>query len=151
MTARSASFRVPLRTCVTEDGRVSPRLFRDLPGWRHRPTGGRSRSPTSLLLGACGRNCGGAVGTHACCDLRSSSPHAGGFVNVSSQLHKRPRRTIPSGRRLAQSTSCSQKKPSACPGHWPWEKSPKAVNVLLRDVEEEFLDSLHVRDKGSNC
>ena len=27
-------------------------------------------------------------------------------------------------------------------GHWPWKKSVKAVKVLLRDVQEEFLDSL---------
>ena len=42
-------------------------------------------------------------------------------------------------------------KSSASTGLRPCKKPLKAVNVLLRDVQEKFLDHLHVRDQGSSC
>ena len=48
----------------------------------------------------------------------------------------------PSRRRLAQWASRSERKSSASPRHQLWKKSQKAVKVLLRELQEEFMDSL---------
>ena len=137
---RGACFRVLLRTCANEGRCVSPRLLRDLPGWRHRLTGGEgdliAKQITDVLLRL--RN-----------KLRRSTRHprllrpsplltsCKRLVKLSSRLHKKPRRIAPSRRGKS-----FPEEMLGIPRPLPWKKSLEAVNVLLRDVLEEFLDSL---------
>ena len=152
---RGACFRVPLHTCSNEGRRVSPRLLRDLPGWRHRLTGGEGDFIAKQITDVPAPQIAGEIAEEQAAPTLAATFAAPHLMQEIGEAVQPTLQETTLNCTLAEETGAMgksfPKEIFGIPRPLPWKKSLEAVKVLQWDVHEEFLDPFPVTEQGSNC